>query len=57
VIAQDLEDQFRKLFVHLGMQGTRTYVDSKIHPIKVVPELKFYLGEVATEEEISDLAD
>ncbi len=54
---QALEDQFRKLFVYLGMQGTRQYVDSKIHPNKVEPDLKFYLGEVAAEEEVSDLAD
>jgi fructose/tagatose bisphosphate aldolase len=56
-IAQALEDQFRKLFVYLGMQGSRTYVDSKIHPIKVEPVLKYYLGEVTAEEEVSDLAD
>jgi hypothetical protein len=56
-ITQALEDQFRKLFVYLGMHGTRTYVDSYIHPVKIEPDLKFYLGEVATEEEVSDLAD
>ncbi len=56
-IAQALEDQFRKLFVYLGMQGTRKYVDTFIHPIKVAPDLKFYLGETAVEEEVSDLAD
>jgi fructose-bisphosphate aldolase, class II len=56
-ISQTLEDQFRKLFVHLGLQGSRTYVDSKVHLIKVEPDLKFYLGDTATEEEVSDLAD
>jgi len=56
-ITQALEDQFRKLFVYLGMQGSRAYIDSKIHPVKVEPDLKFYLGEVAAEEEVSDLAD
>jgi fructose/tagatose bisphosphate aldolase len=56
-IAQALEDQFRKLFVYLGMQGSRTYIDSKVHPIKVEPDLKYYLGEVAADEEVSDLAD
>jgi fructose/tagatose bisphosphate aldolase len=56
-IAQSLEEQFRKLFVYLGMQGSRTYVDSKVHPIKIEPDLKYYLGEVAAEEEVSDLAD
>lgn len=56
-ISQALEDQFRKLFVHLGMPGTRTYVDSKIHPIEVLPDIKFYLGDITEEEEVSDLAD
>jgi fructose/tagatose bisphosphate aldolase len=57
VITQALEDQFRKLFVYLGMHGTRAYVDAKINPIKIEPDLKFYLGEAATDEEVSDLAD
>lgn len=56
-ITQTLEEQFHSLFNYLGMQGTRVYVDSKIYPIKVKPDLKFYLGETATEEEVSDLAD
>jgi fructose/tagatose bisphosphate aldolase len=56
-ISQALEDQFRKLFVYLGMQGTSKYVESFIHPIKVEPDMKFYLGEIAAEEEVSDLAD
>lgn len=55
-ITQALEDQFRKLFVYLGMQGTRAYVDSKINPIKIEPDLKIYLGDAAAEE-VSDLAD
>jgi fructose/tagatose bisphosphate aldolase len=56
-ISRVLEEQFRKLFVYLGMQGTRTFVDQKIIPVKVEPDLKFYLGEVIAEEEVSDLAD
>lgn len=56
-IAQALEYQFRKLFVYLGMQGSRTYIESKIHPIKIEPDIKFYMGEVAKGEEVSDLAD
>src|SRR4030043_1962087 len=56
-IAQALEDQFRKLFVYLNLQGTREYIDSEIRPIKIEPDLKFYLGEIAAEEEVSDLAD
>jgi hypothetical protein len=56
-ITQVLEDQFRKLFVYLGMPGTRSFIDSFVHPEKVEPDLKFYLGEIAAEEEVSDLAD
>ncbi|NJD58816.1 MAG: aldolase [Anaerolineales bacterium] len=56
-ISRALEEQFRKLFVYLGMQGTRKYTDIFIHPVKVIPDLKFYLGETAVEEEVSDLAD
>ena len=56
-IAQALEEQFRKLFVYLGMHGTRAYVDSKVSPIKIEPDLKFYLGEAAEGEEVLDLAD
>jgi fructose/tagatose bisphosphate aldolase len=56
-IVQALEDQFRKLFVYLGMQGSRTYVDAKVFTKKVEPDLKYYLGEAAIEEEVSDLAD
>jgi fructose/tagatose bisphosphate aldolase len=55
-ITQALEKQFRRLFTDLGMQGTRTYVDSKIKPIRIEPNIKDYLGEIA-EEEVSDLAD
>ena len=56
-ISLALEGQFRKLFVYLGMEGTRKLVEEKITPIKVEPNLKFYLGESITEEEVSDLAD
>ena len=56
-ITQALEEQFRKLFVYLGMQGTRTVVESVVNPIKIEPDLKFYLGEAAEGEEVSDLAD
>ena len=52
-----LEEQFRKLFVHLGMQGTRLYVDAKISPMSIMPDLKSYLDEAVGEEEVSDLAD
>jgi len=56
-ISQVLEDQFRKLFVHLGMQGTRKFVDQTIRPVKVEAGLKLYIGEAAEKEEVSDLAD
>jgi fructose/tagatose bisphosphate aldolase len=56
-IHQALEDQFRKLFVYLGMQGTRQYVEEHIKPVKIEPNLKDYLGEAAEKEEVKDLAD
>jgi len=56
-ISQALEDQFRRLFSHLGIQDTRNFVDSHIKPVVVEPDLKYYMGEVTEEEEVSDLAD
>jgi fructose/tagatose bisphosphate aldolase len=56
-ITQALEDQFRKLFVYLGIQDTYSYVDSRIDIVRIEPDLKAYLGEDAMEEEVSDLAD
>ncbi len=56
-ISQALEDQFRKLFVYLGMQDTRKFVDQKVKPVKIEPELKTYIGEAAEKEEVADLAD
>jgi fructose/tagatose bisphosphate aldolase len=56
-ILQALEVQFRKLFVYLGMQGTRQFIDQTIKPVEVEPELKDYIGEAAEKEEVSDLAD
>jgi len=56
-ISLALEEQFRKLFVYLGMEGTRKYIDEKITQINIEPDLKFYLGEITAEEEVSDLAD
>ena len=56
-ISLTLEEQFRKLFVHLGMEETRNYIDEKISQVKIEPDLKFYLGEIINEEEVSDLAD
>jgi fructose-bisphosphate aldolase, class II len=56
-ISQALEIQFRRLFSHLGVQDTRTFVDSHIRSMIVEPDLKYYLGEVTEGEEVSDLAD
>jgi fructose-bisphosphate aldolase class II len=56
-ISMALEDQFRRLFEHLGMQDTRKVVDEHVKPVKVLPDLKFYLGETVAEGEVSDLAD
>jgi fructose/tagatose bisphosphate aldolase len=56
-ISLALEDQFRRLFEHLGMQETRKIVAAHVKPVKVIPDFKSYLGEAVTEEEVSDLAD
>lgn len=56
-INQALEEQFRKLFVYLGMHDTRKYVEKYIKPVAIAPDIKSYLGETAVEEEVSDLAD
>lgn len=56
-IAQAWEDQFRKLFNLLAMQGTRKYVERTIQPVAVQPSLKAYVGEETVEEDVSDLAD
>lgn len=56
-IGQAWEQQFTKLFTLLGLRGTRKLVDQTITPVPVKPSLKFYLGEAAEEEDVSDLAD
>jgi fructose/tagatose bisphosphate aldolase len=56
-IALALEEQFRKLFVYLGMEGTRKFIEEKIIPVKVEPDLKYYLGDITADEQVSDLAD
>jgi fructose/tagatose bisphosphate aldolase len=52
-----LEEQFRKLFVSLGMESTRSAINDKITLVKIEPDLKYYLGEFTSEEGVSDLAD
>jgi fructose/tagatose bisphosphate aldolase len=56
-IGQAWEAQFTKLFNLLGLRGTRRFVDQTIRPVAIKPSLKFYLGESASEEDVSDLAD
>lgn len=56
-IRQAWEEQFRKLFTLLKVEGTRKYVEQFIHPVIVMPELKDYTGEVSADEEVKDLAD
>jgi fructose/tagatose bisphosphate aldolase len=52
-----LEEQFRKLFVYLGMEGTRKIINEKITQFKIEPDLKYYLGIFANGEDVTDLAD
>lgn len=56
-IGEAWENQFRKLFELLGLQGTRQYVDEYISPIKIMPEVKDYQGEPPSERDIEDLQD
>jgi fructose/tagatose bisphosphate aldolase len=56
-IGQAWEDQFRKLFRSLAIDGTRQYVEKTIRPVSVKFGQKLYLGETAAEEDVSDLAD
>lgn len=56
-IGEAWEAQFIKLFNLLGLRDTRKFVDQTIQARPVQPSLKFYLGEAAGEEDVSDLAD
>ena len=51
------EDQFRKLFTLLGLKDTRAFIDQTIKPVRIAPVLKDYLGDLTSEEDVSDLAD
>jgi fructose/tagatose bisphosphate aldolase len=57
VVVQALEDQFRKLFISLGVNETRQYVEQTIKAVAVKPNLKFFLDGTAIDEDVSDLAD
>ena len=56
-IIQAWQEQFHKLFTLLGLQGTRKYVEQTVQQVPVKPNLKFYLGDAVSEEDVSDLAD
>jgi fructose-bisphosphate aldolase class II len=51
------EDQFLKLFTMLNVTDTRKYVEKMIKPKILFPNIKDYLGDAASEGDISDLAD
>jgi fructose/tagatose bisphosphate aldolase len=51
------EEQFNQLFNHLGLKGTRAYVDRFVKIPNIKPNLKDYLGETAETGDVSDLAD
>jgi fructose/tagatose bisphosphate aldolase len=51
------EDQFNQLFNHLGLKGTRAYVDRFVKIPNIKPNLKDYLGEISETADVSDLAD
>jgi len=51
------EDQFVKLFKLLNVTDTHKYVEKFITPKIVLPNFKDYLGDAASERDISDLAD
>ena len=56
-IGKAWEEQFSKLFNLLGLADTRKYIEQTIRPVPVKPDRKMYLGEVAGEEDVGDLAD
>jgi fructose/tagatose bisphosphate aldolase len=56
-IGKAWEAQFTRLFTLLGLRNTRKFIEQTITPVAVTPSLKYYLGEAAGEEDVSDLAD
>jgi fructose-bisphosphate aldolase class II len=56
-IGQAWEEQFRKLFTLLGVQGTKAYVQQTVTPVVIPPRLQDYVAEAAGEADVSDLAD
>jgi fructose/tagatose bisphosphate aldolase len=51
------EAQFNMLFNLLGLKDTRQYVEKFVKPVKIAPDMKFYLGEDIAEELADDLSD
>lgn len=51
------ENQFVKLFKLLNVANTQKYVEKFIVPKIVLPNIRDYLGDAASEGDISDLAD
>jgi fructose/tagatose bisphosphate aldolase len=51
------ENQFHKLFVSLGIQGTNEIVNKTISPIFIQPDIEYYLGIKESSDDVSDLAD
>ena len=56
-IVKALEDQFTKLFHHLGIKDTRQVVQQTIQWVDVKPNLRHFLGVSASDADVSDLAD
>ena len=56
-IVKAWEDQFNQLFNHLGLRGTRAYVESFVKIPDIKPNLKDYLGDSSETGDVSDLAD
>lgn len=56
-LAAAWEAQFGKLFELLGMQGTRDFVGKYVRPVKVEPDISFYLGKEAAAALADDLQD
>ncbi len=51
------ESQFRLLFERLNVVNTRKMMESVYTPVMIPPQLKDYLAESVSEEDVSDLAD
>ena len=45
------------LFDLLNIAGSRKYVAQTVDAVIIKPDLKYYLGAEASEEDVSDLAD